>query len=83
MQYAFDSDGGPFLRRGVPVLDLNADDSLYEEVHHRSTDTIEHVNARNLAVGAATVAVTAYVIADAPDRLAPHKHLKEPSRRSP
>jgi carboxypeptidase Q len=83
MQYAFDSDGGPFLRRGVPVLDLNADDSRYEEIHHRSTDTIERVNAHNLAVGAATVAVTAYAIADAPNRVAPHTPVKEPSRRSP
>jgi Zn-dependent M28 family amino/carboxypeptidase len=69
--YAFDSDGGPFLREGVPVLDLNADDSRYEEIHHKATDTLERVDGNNLAVGAAAVAVTAYAIADAPARLAP------------
>ncbi len=68
--YAYDSDGGPFLREGVPVLDLNVDDRRYEEIHHKATDTIDRVDARNLAVGAATVAVTAYAIADAPGRLA-------------
>jgi hypothetical protein len=71
MQYAFDSDGGPFVSRGVPVLDLNVDDANYEDIHHKSTDTIDRVDARNLAIGAATVAVTAFAIADSPTRLAP------------
>jgi carboxypeptidase Q len=69
MQYAFDSDGGPFLRQGVPVLDLNVDDGAYDEIHHKATDTIDRVDRKNLAVGAATVAVTAYAIADAPSRM--------------
>lgn len=72
LQYAFDSDVGPFVLAGVPSLDLNPDGSEYEVVHHKVTDTIEHVNARNLAISAATVAVTAYAIADAPAPLAPH-----------
>ena len=71
MSYAFDSDGGPFLREGVPLLDLNVDDSRYEEIHHKATDTMDRVDPHNLAVGAAAVAVTAYAIADAPGRLAP------------
>lgn len=71
MQYADDSDGGPFIRQGIPTLDLNVDDGPYETIHHKATDTIERVDARNLAVGAATVAVTAYAIADAPVRIAP------------
>ena len=32
---------------------------------------MERVDARSLAIGAATVAATAYAIADAPGRLAP------------
>lgn len=71
MRYAFDSDAGPFIRLGVPGLDLNVDDSAYEGIHHKTTDTMERVNPRNLAVGAATVAVTVYALADAPDRLVP------------
>jgi Zn-dependent M28 family amino/carboxypeptidase len=26
MEYAFDSDGGPFIRQGIPALDMNVDD---------------------------------------------------------
>jgi carboxypeptidase Q len=69
--YAFDSDGGSFLREGIPVLDLNVDASRYEEIHHKASDTLDRVDARNLAIGAAAVAVTAYAIADGPGRLAP------------
>jgi Iap family predicted aminopeptidase len=72
LQYAFQSDGAPFILAGVPTLDLNADDSKYEGIHHTPTDTIEQVDARNLAVGAATVAATAFAVADAPKRIAPH-----------
>jgi Zn-dependent M28 family amino/carboxypeptidase len=70
MQYAFDSDAGPFIRQGIPALDMNVDDAPYEEIHHKATDTIDRVNERNLAAGAAMVAVTAYAIADAPERIA-------------
>jgi carboxypeptidase Q len=72
LQYAFDSDVGPFILAGVPSLDLNPDDTEYEEVHHKATDTLERVNRSNLAISAATVAVTAYAIADAPMPIAPH-----------
>ncbi len=71
LQYAFQSDGAPFLLAGIPMLDLNADDSKYEEIHHKATDTIDRVDARNLAIGAATVAATAWALADAPKRIAP------------
>jgi hypothetical protein len=40
-------------------------------IHHNVTDTLDRVNERNLAKGAAMVAVTAYAIADAPQRIAP------------
>jgi len=72
LRYAFQSDAGPFILAGVPSLDLNPDDAEYEQIHHKATDSLERVNARNLAVGAATVAVTAFAIADAPMPLAPH-----------
>lgn len=73
MQYAFQSDGAAFIHAGVPTLDLNADDGPYEEIHHKSTDTIERVDEHNLVAGAATVASSAYAIADAPTRLAPRR----------
>ena len=70
MAYAFDSDGGPFIRQGIPALDMNVDDVPYELIHHKVTDTLDRVNERNLARGAAMVAITAYAVADAPQRIA-------------
>jgi Iap family predicted aminopeptidase len=72
MQYAFDSDHAPFVRLGIPALDLNPDDGPYDEVHHNAADTLDRVDRRNLNVGAAVVAITAYAVADSPQRLAPH-----------
>jgi len=71
LRYAFQSDGAPFILAGIPTLDLNADDTTYEEIHHKASDTIERVDAHNLAVGAAVVAATALEIADAAGPLAP------------
>ncbi|HET6956227.1 MAG TPA: M20/M25/M40 family metallo-hydrolase [Vicinamibacterales bacterium] len=71
LRYAFQSDGAPFVLAGIPTLDLNADDTTYEDIHHKATDTMERVDARQLAVGAAAIAATAYAIADAPLRIAP------------
>ena len=69
LRYAFQSDGAPFILAGIPTLDLNADDTKYEEIHHKAADTMERVDERSLAVGAAVVAATAHAIADAPGRV--------------
>jgi carboxypeptidase Q len=71
LRYAFQSDGAPFILAGIATLDLNADDTRYEDIHHKAADTIDRVDARNLAVGAATVGATAYAIADAAARMPP------------
>ncbi len=44
----------------------------YWEYHHRPSDTFDKVNAHNLALGSAIVAVTAYTIAEQPQSLSPH-----------
>lgn len=72
MRFAFQSDDGPFILNGIPVLDLNPDEVKYEEVHHKASDTIDKVDRLFLAVGAAAVAITAYAIADAAQPIAPH-----------
>ena len=72
LRYGFQSDGAPFILAGIPTLDLNADDTRYEEIHHKAADTIDRVDARNLAVGAAAVAATAHAIAESTARFAPH-----------
>jgi carboxypeptidase Q len=71
LRYAFQSDGAPFVLAGIPVLDLNSDDTRYEDIHHTAADTFDRVEARNLAIGAAAVATTAYAIADAAVPVAP------------
>jgi carboxypeptidase Q len=81
LRYAFQSDGAPFIRAGIPTLDLNADDTQYEDIHHKAADTIDRVNRRNLAVGAAVVAATAHAIADADARIAPRLDARSVERR--
>ena len=67
----FDTDHAPFHIAGVPALDLLVDDGNYRAVHHKIGDTFDKIEEHHLAAGAAVVAVTAWAIADAPERVAP------------
>ncbi|MEK6287640.1 MAG: M20/M25/M40 family metallo-hydrolase [Acidobacteriota bacterium] len=67
----FDTDHGHFMLEGIPALDLWVDMSHYGEIHHKSSDTIDKVDAHSLAAGAAVIAVTAYAIAERPEPIAP------------
>ena len=71
-QVSFDTDHAHFMLEGVPALDLWVDMAHYGEVHHKSSDTIDKVDAHNLTDGAAVLAVTAYVIAERTEPIAPH-----------
>ncbi|HEX8721964.1 MAG TPA: M28 family peptidase, partial [Pyrinomonadaceae bacterium] len=75
-EMTFDTDHGHFLLAGVPALDLLVDMEHYEEVHHKASDTVDKVNAHDLAAGAALVAVTAYAVAEQPGPFAPHADRK-------
>jgi len=44
--------------------------SGYGKVHHKSSDTIDKVDAHNLALGSSIIAITAYAIAERPERIA-------------
>jgi carboxypeptidase Q len=68
----YDTDHGPFMLQGIPALDLWVDMRTYEPVHHKSSDTVDKIDAHNLAAGSAIVAMTAYAIAERPDPIAPH-----------
>jgi Zn-dependent M28 family amino/carboxypeptidase len=70
MRYAFQSDDGPFILHGIPVLDLDPDEAPYELIHHKSSDTLDKVNRHDLAVGAAVIAITAYALADSEQPIA-------------
>ncbi len=74
-EITFDTDHGHFLLAGIPALDLWVDMEHYEEIHHKSSDTLDKVVAHNVEAGAGIVAITAYAVAERPERLAPQlKH---------
>ncbi|MFL6281529.1 MAG: M28 family metallopeptidase, partial [Pyrinomonadaceae bacterium] len=76
----FDTDHGHFMLAGVPALNLWVDMEHYEEIHHKASDTLDKVDAHDLAAGAAVLAVTAYAIAEQPEPFAPrldHKGVAE------
>jgi carboxypeptidase Q len=70
-EISFDTDHGHFMLEGIPSFDLWVDMSHYGEVHHKSSDTIDKVEAHNLAAGAAIIAVTAYALAERAAPIAP------------
>ncbi|MBS0374193.1 MAG: M20/M25/M40 family metallo-hydrolase [Proteobacteria bacterium] len=68
-ELSFDTDTGPFLIAGVPVLELGVVDDEYDSlVHHKPADTLDKVDPRDLAAGAAVLAITAHALAEAPHR---------------
>ncbi|MGB8011724.1 MAG: M28 family peptidase [Terriglobales bacterium] len=68
----YDTDHGPFVLQGIPALDLWVDMSHYFEIHHKSSDTLDKVDALDFKAGEAIVAVTAYAIAQIDAPIAPH-----------
>jgi hypothetical protein len=74
-ELTFDTDHGHFLLAGIPALDLWVDMEHYDDVHHKSSDTVDKIDAHNLVAGAAVVAITAHALAERPGRIAPQlKH---------
>ena len=57
------SDIGPLVKKGVVGIGLNVDNERYFDYHHSDSDTIDKVNERELALGAAAEAILIYVIA--------------------
>jgi carboxypeptidase Q len=53
------SDWESFFLEGIPTLDLWVDLTSYWEVHNKSGDTFDKVDAHNIATGSAIVAITA------------------------
>ena len=57
------ADISELVRKGVPGIGLNVDSHRYFDYHHSDNDTIDKVNERELALGAAAMAILAYIIA--------------------
>jgi Zn-dependent M28 family amino/carboxypeptidase len=66
----FGTDTGPFILEGLPGINLDQDSPEYKFTHHSAADTFDKVRADILDRNATVVALTAFWIADRPDRLA-------------
>jgi Zn-dependent M28 family amino/carboxypeptidase len=62
------TDNAPFMAEGVPNLILLQDETPYFPVHHTVADTPDKIDPRDYASAVATLAATAYQIADRPRR---------------
>lgn len=66
----FGTDTGPFILAGLPGINLNQDSPDYKYTHHSPVDTFDKVEPDILDRDATVMALTAYWIADRPERLA-------------
>ena len=63
------ADIEPLHAASVPLLGLRLDTTRYFDWHHSPADTLDKVDARELALGTAALAIAAYVLADMPETL--------------
>ena len=63
------ADIGPIMQLGVPGMGLLVDGTKYFWYHHTEADTIDKLDAREMALCVATMAVMAYIVADLPEPL--------------
>jgi carboxypeptidase Q len=63
------ADIGPIVQLGVPSMSPNVEGSRYFWFHHSEGDTVDKLDAREMAQCVAAFAVMIYVVADMPDRL--------------
>ena len=65
------ADIGPLMRDGVPGLGLRTVGEHYFDWHHTHADTLDKLDIENFRRAIALLGVTAYVLADMPERLVP------------
>lgn len=58
------ADIGPLAAKRVPLMGLNVEVQRYFDYHHTEIDTIDAVNERELELGAISMAILSYVIAE-------------------
>ncbi len=63
------ADIGPMREAGVVLLGHNVEGSTYFDYHHSHGDTIDKVDPQELSENVAVLAVTAFILADMPNRL--------------
>jgi carboxypeptidase Q len=57
------ADISPLAQKGVPMIALSVDVHRYFDMHHSENDNLSAVNERELALGAAAMAILTYVMA--------------------
>jgi carboxypeptidase Q len=80
-KFTFDADSGTdnldFLLEGVPTLVANQEPANYMLNYHASSDTYDKVDFANLKRNVAIAAITAFALADAPNRIGPRQSRAE------
>ena len=66
----FGTDTGPFILAGLPGINLDQDSPDYKYTNHSAADTLEEVKPDVLAQNATVMALTAFWLADRPERFA-------------
>jgi carboxypeptidase Q len=66
----FGTDTGAFIVAGLPGISLDQDSPDYKYTHHSPVDTLDKVDPKILDQDATVMGLTAFWIADRPDRLA-------------
>jgi carboxypeptidase Q len=66
----FGTDTGPFTLAGLPGIHMHQNSPEYKYTHHSAADALEAVKPEVLAQNATLMALTAYWIADRPERFA-------------
>ncbi|HZR32850.1 MAG TPA: M20/M25/M40 family metallo-hydrolase [Terriglobales bacterium] len=67
---SFGTDSGPFTLAGLPGVNMGQDSPEYKYTHHSAVDTFDKVKPDLLTRDATLMALTAFWIADRPERLA-------------
>jgi carboxypeptidase Q len=66
----FGTDAGPFILVGLPGINMGQDSPDYKYTHHSAVDTFDKVKPDLLTRDATVMGLTAFWIADRPERLA-------------
>lgn len=66
----FGTDTGPFILAGLPGINLEQDSPDYKYTNHSAADALEEVKPDILAQNATVMALTAFWLADRPERFA-------------
>ena len=66
----FGTDAGPFILQGLPGINMGQDSPEYKYTHHSAVDTFDKVKPDLLTRDSTLMALTAFWIADRPERLA-------------